>query len=67
MNAFLVDVVFFKSKHDTILRFLRLTKDKRVNFVKTDFARWVDEDEQDGAAVDENFASTEAPTGAGEC
>ncbi|OAV97887.1 hypothetical protein PTTG_12008 [Puccinia triticina 1-1 BBBD Race 1] len=43
----------------------RLTKDKRVNFVKTDFALWVDEDEQDGAAVDEGFASTGAPPGAG--
>lgn len=43
----------------------RLTKDKRVNFVKTDFARWVDEDEQEGAAVDDNFASTDAPAGAG--
>lgn len=42
-----------------------LTKDKRVNFVKTDFARWVDEDEQDGADVDEGFASTDAPPGAG--
>ncbi|EGG03904.1 uncharacterized protein MELLADRAFT_37697 [Melampsora larici-populina 98AG31] len=42
----------------------RLTKDKRVNFVKTDFARWVDEDEQEGTAVDD-FASTDAPAGAG--
>lgn len=43
----------------------RLTKDKRVNFVKTDFARWVDQDEQDGAALDAGFASTGAPPGAG--
>ncbi|KNZ57419.1 hypothetical protein VP01_2165g4 [Puccinia sorghi] len=43
----------------------RLTKDKRVNFVKTDFALWVDEDEQNGAAVDDGFASTGAPPGAG--
>ncbi|KAA1130631.1 hypothetical protein PGTUg99_014176 [Puccinia graminis f. sp. tritici] len=43
----------------------RLTKDKRVNFVKTDFALWVDEDEQNGVAVDEGFASTGAPPGAG--
>jgi hypothetical protein len=45
--------------------FFRLTKDKRVNFVKTDFALWVDEDEQNGVAVDEGFASTGAPPGAG--
>ncbi|KAH9813568.1 hypothetical protein DFH28DRAFT_896117 [Melampsora americana] len=43
----------------------RLTKEKRVNFVKTDFSRWVDEDEQDGQGVDDNFASTDAPMGAG--
>ncbi|PLW49541.1 hypothetical protein PCANC_09015 [Puccinia coronata f. sp. avenae] len=43
----------------------RLTKDKRVNFVKTDFSLWVDEDEQNGVAVDDGFASTGAPPGAG--
>lgn len=26
----------------------RLSKDKKVAFIKTDFSKWVDEDEQDG-------------------
>ncbi|KAH7916496.1 HSP20-like chaperone [Hygrophoropsis aurantiaca] len=34
----------------------RLTKEKlRTQFIKTNFDKWVDEDEQDGAAVDEDF------------
>jgi hypothetical protein len=47
------------------MQYFRLTKDKRVNFVKTDFSLWVDEDEQNGVAVDDGFASTGAPPGAG--
>lgn len=44
---------------------LRLTKDKRVNFVKTDFARWADQDEQEGAAVDEGFGGADQDMGMG--
>jgi len=31
----------------------RLSKDKRVNFVKTDFSKWKDQDEQDGDPDDD--------------
>lgn len=30
----------------------RLSKDKKVSFIKTDFSKWVDEDEQDGEVLE---------------
>ena len=33
----------------------RLTEERKLPFVKTDFEKWVDEDEQNGAPVEDDF------------
>ncbi|KAG1777347.1 HSP20-like chaperone [Suillus placidus] len=44
----------------------RLTKEKtKPPFVKTDFSKWVDEDEQDGAPLEEDFGGMEGMGGMG--
>lgn len=60
--------MILRKKNNSAEYWPRLTKEKVKNlWIKTDFAKWVDEDEQDGAdKVDESeFAGMGGPPGAG--